>query len=71
MKAAASSYAGRGRNRIEARREAEEAFNTEVQAALRGTVSNAGGCSSYWVATMDTGRPDWTGGDPAVTPSAK
>ena len=34
---------------LEVRREAQDAFNAEVQAALPGTVYNAGGCSSYYL----------------------
>jgi cation diffusion facilitator CzcD-associated flavoprotein CzcO len=34
---------------VELRRDVQDAFNDEVQAALRGTVWNAGGCASYYI----------------------
>jgi cation diffusion facilitator CzcD-associated flavoprotein CzcO len=35
--------------RLEVRAETEEAFNSEVQAAVKSTVYNTGGCSSYYL----------------------
>ncbi|MDG3015644.1 NAD(P)/FAD-dependent oxidoreductase [Speluncibacter jeojiensis] len=45
--AVARAVCGRWRT-IEVRREVQDAFNAEVQAALGATVYNAGGCSSYF-----------------------
>jgi cation diffusion facilitator CzcD-associated flavoprotein CzcO len=39
----------RGVQSIDVRREVQEAYNTDVQRALAGTVWNAGGCSSYYL----------------------
>lgn len=48
---------------IEVRREAHDAFNRDVDAQMRGTVWDVGGCSSFYLDA--TGRnatlwPDWT-----------
>ena len=48
---------------IEVTREAHEAFNRDVDARLRGTVWDQGGCSSFYI--DESGRnatlwPDWT-----------
>jgi cation diffusion facilitator CzcD-associated flavoprotein CzcO len=40
---------GRRLASVELRREVQEAYNTRVQAALSGTVWNAGGCQSYYL----------------------
>ena len=47
--AQAVSLLGRGTRRLEVRRGVEAAYDEEVQAALAGTVWNAGGCSSYYL----------------------
>jgi cation diffusion facilitator CzcD-associated flavoprotein CzcO len=39
----------RGVAAVEVRREVQDAFNEKVQAALAGTVWNAGGCQSYYL----------------------
>ena len=38
-----------GLTRIEVRRDAQASYNRRIQAALVGTVWNAGGCSSYYI----------------------
>jgi cation diffusion facilitator CzcD-associated flavoprotein CzcO len=40
---------GRGAGAIEAAQDAQDAYNARVQAALSGTVWNAGGCSSWYL----------------------
>lgn len=47
--AQAVSLLARGTRRIEVRRGVEAAYDEEVQAALAGTVWNAGGCNSYYL----------------------
>jgi cyclohexanone monooxygenase len=39
----------RGLGTVEVRREVQDAYNERVQAALAGTVWNAGGCQSYYI----------------------
>lgn len=45
---AITSMRDRGWSAVEVRRDAQDAFNAEVQGALPSTVYNAGGCNSYY-----------------------
>jgi cation diffusion facilitator CzcD-associated flavoprotein CzcO len=47
--AALETMRRRGISRLEVRRDAQAAYNREVQRDLQGTVWNTGGCSSYYI----------------------
>ncbi|MDX5309777.1 MAG: cyclohexanone monooxygenase, partial [Rhodococcus sp. (in: high G+C Gram-positive bacteria)] len=51
---------------LEVRREAQDAFDDEVQAALPGTVYNSGGCRSYCVDGNGRNSVNWPGSSAAL-----
>lgn len=50
-----------GMGAIEVRREAQEAFNVDVQSRLRDTVWNAGGCRSWYLDSTGRNTTIWPG----------
>ena len=50
-----------GMSAIEVRREAQEAFNVDVQSRLRNTVWNAGGCRSWYLDSTGRNTTIWPG----------
>lgn len=53
----------RGATRVEVRREAHERFNRDVDARMRGTVWDTGGCTSFYLDAHGRNAtlwPDWT-----------
>jgi cation diffusion facilitator CzcD-associated flavoprotein CzcO len=51
----------RGAGRIEVRREAQEAYNAEMQRKLAGSVWNVGGCSSWYIDANGRNSTIWPG----------
>jgi cation diffusion facilitator CzcD-associated flavoprotein CzcO len=49
----------RGAARVEVRPEVQEAYNTELQQRLRGTVWNTGGCSSWYLDASGRNTTIW------------
>jgi cyclohexanone monooxygenase len=49
MVEALAAMSRRGLDSVEVRADVQERFNAEVQSRLRGTVWNAGGCTSYYI----------------------
>ncbi|MET0132973.1 MAG: NAD(P)/FAD-dependent oxidoreductase [Kibdelosporangium sp.] len=52
---------------MDVRQEIQDAYNTEVQRALRTTVYNAGGCSSYYLDSNGRNSFSWPWSTPAMT----
>ena len=51
----------RGATRIEVRREAQLAFNADLQRRMRSTVWTAGGCSSWYIDVNGRNTTLWPG----------